>query len=219
MTTHPDNFAYMNTGFQPKLNTINRQIRLVNFHLNNPKFNGLAVGIPGAGLQCSRHVTEYNDYGVKEENQIMVDYSQKVHDTHKLWKNTVNFTGHIKKGNIIDIVNDCWKNGQQVDVIDFDDVAHLHYGHEKLIIDAYNNDVKVFILVVTNRLHAFSDYHIASASRFNINLQHYTRREWRQNMLGVQLGTIEGICKLTGYSLVDVIRYPGKDMEIGRAHV
>ena len=158
MSRDQSEFAYLDTTSPGKLSTIEWQKRILKYQAKL-NLTGLGLGIPGAGIQCDRHREEYKAYGISEDHQIMIDYDWEVHCSQKRWATETNFTGKVICGNLMQEAKKYFDNNEQVDLIDFDDVGFLRSEHEAAIRLSAKNDVKVFILVLTNRCNKLTYYH------------------------------------------------------------
>ena len=151
MTIGAAGFQYVSTTTDGKLDIIEWQKRRVRGAYGDLKFTGKGLSLPGHHSQLKRHIQELLDYGVAEDNQIMVDWTYTMYANLVTEANRIGFKGKVVYGNLIDVVRNLWKNGEQIDVIDFDHIGYLESEHLQLLEEACDNDVKVFIGVFATR--------------------------------------------------------------------
>lgn len=151
MSITPPGFLYASTTTIGKENVVEWQINQITRHLDISKFTGYGVCLVGKPDQLSRHRNEMIKSGIPEHKQIMVDWTYSIYLGLLEEADNINFKGQIVCGDIVDVVRKLWANGEQVDVIDFDDICLLKDYHINLLRDAMINDVKVFICVLTTR--------------------------------------------------------------------
>lgn len=212
MTTHPSQFAWLNTGSPPKLYMIQQQIRWANRRFPFGTLEGYCVGLPGAGLQAERHRDEYRAYGIPDERQIMVDYDHTVHQTQKSYMGKLDYKGRIVCADLSDVVRECWEQGKKVDIIDYDDVSFLLPRHEYMIRDAARHDVKMIILVITNRCNKLTPYHEQWKQKLGLVKRFVSpSKGWREPVGAIQQGAIETIADQCGYDVIST-PYPGRDL-------
>lgn len=206
-------FANISTTSPGKLKVIQQQVSLVQNVYNNLKFNGLAIGLPGDGSQLERHIEEYEDCGVKEPNQIMVDIDPNVYQTLLSKATQIGFKGKVIKDDICNVVRQEWKDGNQVDVIDFDDVSYLDYHHIALLDEACRNDVKVFNLVLSTRGNRGgpTDCMLYWAKKLKITRYRHSRGNMAYRYRDIQAKAVEYVANSLGYNCVS---YPYR----GRGH-
>lgn len=144
-------FDTFETTSPGKLDTIEYQNWLRSTIYRDTHFDGYGVSLPGNGQQLARHRDELEGYGIREEKQVMVEHCPYVYESLRQEARNIDFKGEIVFGELNDVVNRLWKEGKQIDVIDFDDVGYLQEYHCNLITEAAKKDVKWFILVLTNR--------------------------------------------------------------------
>lgn len=211
MTRSKHDFAHINTGSWPKLEMIKQQINYINSHVPKESLTGYCIGLPGAGLQAERHCKEYRSYGIPDERQVMVDYSYMVHLSQKEYMEKLNYTGNIVCNDVSSVVRNHWANNKQVDIIDYDGVSHLEQEHENLIVDAAKHDVKVIILVITNRCSGLSWYHEKWKRELGLAKRYVSpSKGYREPLGAIQEGAIKKIAKDNGYSSW-CVKYPGRD--------
>ena len=180
MTIGRAGFQYHPTTTPGKLNIIKWQESAVHQVYNKTKFTGKGVSIPGHHSQLARHRDELLSYGIAEENQIMVDWTFDLYMDLRREAQRIGFKGKVFWADLITVVKSLWKNGEQVDVIDFDDIGHLSQKHVDLLKEACKHNVKVFIGVFATRgarggLNNFQQYW-----KNFFNMKPY--RHWRGNM-------------------------------------
>jgi hypothetical protein len=181
-------FQYVSTTTPGKLNTIQWQKQIVHNTYNKIKMDGKGICIPGHHSQLKRHIQELLDYGIAEENQIMVDWTYELYLNLKAEAERIGFKGKVVYGNLIDVVRELWENGEQVDVIDFDDTCYLEQYHLDLLKDACKKDVKVFIGVFTTRgnrggLNAFQ---VKLKNQLKIRGYYHKRGNWTYSLRDLQ---------------------------------
>lgn len=201
MTIGRSGFAYVSTTTTGKLDVIDWQKETVNLSYSGREFDGIGVSIPGHHSQLTRHSKELTSYGIKEENQIMVDWDAVLASNLNAEATRTGFKGQVVHGDLINVVNDQWKLGRQVDVIDFDDTGYLMPYHLSLAKEAFSRDVKVMTIVVATRGngHGLSPFLLGWAQR--LKLRKY--KHWRGNMAWkwskIQSGAIETTAHDAGY--------------------
>lgn len=211
MARSTSQFAYLDTGSEPKLEMIRTQVKIINDKFDPKTLDGYCVGIPGAGLQTPRHRDEYCNYGIPEERQVMVDYDYNVHMTQVAHMSKLNYKGKIICGELGQVVNALWKNDKKVDVIDYDDVSFLLPRHERLIRQAAEKDVKVIILVVTNRCNKLTAYHEHWKTILNLHKRYVSpSKGYREPIKDIQEGAIKTIGQDCGYDVI-CKPYAGRD--------
>lgn len=144
-------FRFHSTTTPGKLNIIKWQEREVQKVYKKTKFTGKGVSLPGHHSQLARHRDELLSYGIAEKNQIMVDHTYELYMDLLEEAQRIGFKGQVRCGDLVDIVKNLWKKGEQVDVIDFDDTSYLSDTHLNLLTESCKHDVKVFIGVFATR--------------------------------------------------------------------
>ena len=190
-------FETFTTDSPGKFATIQWQMDRFKSIYGETKFDGYGVTLPGKGSQLARHRDELFEYGIKEENQIMVDISANVCHSLRQAAKEINFKGKIIEDDFYHVVRRLWAQGKQVDVIDFDDVGHLKPNHCWLIADASTRNVKMFVLVLTNRgAKDWTPY--LNDWRVQLKIPELVWREkrnsWRKPWREVQEGAIASVC-------------------------
>ncbi len=194
-------FAYVNTTTPGKLAVIEKQIRMRQRLQGQVMWAGLGVSLVGHSSQLERHRDELLAYGILEQNQYMVDWDNKVTFALREEAQRINFQGHIVLGDINNVVRYFWKNGHQVDVIDYDDVGYLEYKHESLITEACQRDVKLFNVVNTTRGNWWGLSEYLDTWRIKLDCQPYVHQ--RGNLAyswgEIQRGAVQTIANKQGY--------------------
>ena len=212
MTRYSHEFADLDTGSPPKLEMIRRQISYINSRVSKNSLTGYCIGLPGAGLQAERHRNEYRAYGIPDERQVMVDYDYYVNRSQEQYMKPLGYKGTILRGELTNVVRNYWHDNKQVDIIDYDGVSHLEYEHEKLIMDAATHNVKVIILVITNRCSKLSDYHKWWKDELGLEKRYLSPSKGSREPFGaIQEGAIETIARDNGYSSW-CVPYPGREL-------
>ena len=208
MGRKPGQFSELNTTHPRKIDTIKKQIAIANAAFPEG-FSGYCVGLPGMGDQAPRHRTEYLDYGVPEERQVMVDYNAKVHASQVSVMKKEGYKGSIVLGALNDVVNGMWLRGKQVDIIDFDDVRCLMPEHINMIRVAAKHDVKMIIIVVTNRCPWLSDFHKMWKERLGLELRWVKKvKKFVEPLKDIQIGIVKAVALRHGYE-VNIMPYKG----------
>lgn len=206
----PSDFAYLDTGSEPKLRMIQKQIIWANQRFPIGTLDGHCIGLPGAGLQAERHRDEYRAYGIPDERQVMIDYDRTVHETQKRYMNKLDYKGSIILGDLYSVARDMWDEGKKIDIIDYDDVGHLKPVHEYTIADAAKHGVKIFILVITNRCNNLTDYHLYWKNRFGLVKRNCGPSKGDREPVGeIQRMAIRAIGSVYGYDMI-ATPYPGR---------
>lgn len=144
-------FRHTSTTTNGKLSVIDWQKDIVKQRYKNMPFDGMGISLPGKACQLERHRDELLSYGIKEENQIMIDWDFSIYTNLRIKAKEIGFKGLILYGNLINAVKDLWNRGVQVDVIDLDHIGYLEQYHLDLLTEACGRDVKVFIGVFATR--------------------------------------------------------------------
>jgi hypothetical protein len=215
MTRASSEFAFLNTGSKGKLETIKKQIKIVQSRFGKQKMLGHCIGLPGAGLQARRHRDEYRQYGVPDHLQVMVDRDPLVHKTQKMHMSRLKYTGKIVCNDLSTVVNSYLNENKKIDIIDYDDIVFLGPEHESIIRTASVNDVSIVLLTITNRCRKLTPY-----------LQEWKKKLGLRKRLcksGSQAGklsepvskihqlAIKTIAKECGYD-IEIIPYAGRDI-------
>lgn len=196
-------FARINTGSKRKLDLIEKQIKIVNSRISRSSLKGYCVGLPGAGLQAQRHRDEYCRYGIPESRQVMVDYDLTVHRSQKRYMNKLNYKGKIVHGDMFNVVNDLWSQKKKIDIIDFDGVSFLGEEHEELIVNAAKNNVKVIIVVLTNRCNKLTDYLIDWKRKLGLRKRFVkAKKKYQEPVRDIQEGAIRALGKKYKYDVI-----------------
>jgi hypothetical protein len=212
MPRSASDFAYLDTGSAPKLRMIDQQIAMVKKRFSPADLTGYCVGIPGAGLQAARHRDEYCNYGIPEERQIMVDYDETVHQTQKEHMSKLNYKGQIVLDELGHALDGLYARKKIVSIVDYDDVSFLLPRHEVAIQSASANDVKVIVLVITNRCNKLTAYHEQWKKTFNLRKRFVSpSKGWREPVGEIQRRAVESIGKKAGYDVIST-PYPGRDL-------
>lgn len=202
MARTSDEFARINTGSQKKLDLIDKQIRIINSRYSSKNLKGYCIGLPGAGLQAERHRNEYKKYGIPERRQIMVDYDLTVHRSQKRYMNKLDYKGKIVYGDLFNVVEDTWRKNKKIDIIDFDGVSFLTPDHDKLIKNAAKNDVKVIIVVLTNRCNKLTDHLIGWKKKLGLRKRYVKKtNKWQEPVKDIQEGAIRTLAKRYKYDV------------------
>ncbi len=202
-------FLGVDTGSPGKLHTIQQQIQLINgkFPLG---FNGYCLGLPGTGAQCNRHVDEYSKYGIQPNKQIFVDCEYKVHRAQVRWKENENSSVSLIHGDIQAALNESWKEGKQIDIIDYDGTSFFNPSHEQVLRAANLHDVKVVITVMTTRAPHLTQYHRDWKQRLGLKM-HFPcpSKGWREPMKDIAKKGIAHVAEECGFDHT-FIAYAGR---------
>jgi hypothetical protein len=195
-------FQYVETTTSGKLDIIAWQNRIVKYRYNNEKMKGKGLSIPGHHSQLKRHIDELSDYGVAEENQIMVDWTYGIYRNLVKEAERLEFKGKIVCGDLANEVRKLWAAGEQVDVIDFDDIGYLSSNHLKLLEDACKTDVKVFVGVFATRGNASGFNKFQTSIIKNLNIQGYFHRRgnYTYSLRDIQGRAVEHTANQNSYS-------------------
>jgi len=195
-------FAHLNTTSKRKLELIKNQIEIVNARYSPKSLKGYCVGLPGAGKQTKRHRDEYCLYGIPERRQVMVDYDPYVHNTQKQYMKKLNYKGKIIEGDYFHVVKDMWAKNKQIDIIDFDGVSHLTKDHEELIKNAAKNNVKVIIMVVTNRCNKLSEHLTDWKKKLGLRKRRVRNdRKPQEPVKDIQIGAVKALARKHRYDV------------------
>lgn len=208
MARRKADFAILETGAPGKLATIEKQVSIINKRFPH-RLPGYCIGIPGTGKQMQRHIIEYDKCGVPESRQIMVDHNEKVYNTQLQAAKELQYKGKLAYGDLMDVAKYLWDTGKQIDIIDYDGVSFLDEKHEAAIKLAAEHNVKVFVLVVTNRCNGLTPYLENWKKRLGIRKRIIRRDRGYTLPFGeLQQGAIKAIAENQGYN-VEFISYAG----------
>jgi hypothetical protein len=211
----PDDFAYLDTTTPGKLEMIRTQTWFITERMKwRPRPGSRCIGLPGSAMQADRHRDEYLGYGFAEEDQIMVDRSNLVHQGHQAWKARSGYKGTVRGGWIEDAIEREIKDGHTIDLIDYDDVANLEPRHEEMVRRAAELGVRAIIMVLCTRCSTITSYQQDWQDRLGIDDEisaNYGRpgRKMYSTPLGkIQEEALMHVGKELGY-LVGAWRYRG----------
>jgi hypothetical protein len=203
----PDEFASLDTTTPGKLDTIRWQIENLGKVLK-PSRNGICIGLPGTGKQCSRHCEEYMAYGFRQDRQVMVDRSAAVIRSQLDWKNRTRYQGTVLEGYLEEVMERLHGQGHPIDLVDYDDVANLEQRHEDFIANANQIGVRAIILVLTTRCSTITPYLGRWQDRLGIHEElskdrnRPGRKEYSTPLARIQEEAIKIIASKNGYDIV-----------------
>jgi len=202
MAIKPHEFGTHCTTTPQKLAMIEDQVQIVTARFSKQDLKGYCVGLPGAGKQLERHIQEYCDYGIPENRQVMVDYDRNVNKRHIYYKDRLGFKGTVVCGELGKVVNRMWEKGEQIDIIDYDDVGFLEHRHEDLIEKAAQHNVKVIILVFTTRCRKLSPLHQYWKTKLGLEKRYNTiSKGWHEPVTLIQAGAVKSLAKQYGFDV------------------
>lgn len=211
-------FEDINTGTTNKLALIQKQVELITSAFPN-EFSGYCVGLPGDKNQCSRHVDEYLQYGIRNDKHIFVDYDPLIHLGHKEWKQENEAKTILKFGDIKGVLKSLWNKGVQIDIVDYDGTRFFNESHEWVLNNAAKHDVKVVVLVMTTRCNSFSNYYCEWRDIFGLR-KRQTRRDRAPSepVKEVSVRALRFIAEDYGFAH-QIFSYVGRDCGIDRRGV
>lgn len=201
MSIGPAGFQFVSTTTPGKERTIQWQTGIVHAAYGKASMGGKGVSIPGHRSQLERHRDELLSYGIKEDDQIMVDWDHGVARALKAEAARIGFKGRVVQDDLVNVVRTLWANDEQVDVIDFDDTGHLKQYHLDLLGDACKRDVKVFVGVFATRGNSggLNPFQERLRKRFNIRGYYHQRGNWTYSLRDLQGRAMEDTASRNGY--------------------
>lgn len=192
-------FDGVNTTTEKKLEVIQWQIDL--FKERFPQgFGGWILGLVGDARQCDRHVKEYADYGILSRKKVFVDEDKNVHIGHIQWKKTTNLRIKLMYDTMWNALNLEWKNGKQIDVIDYDGTRYFSEDHEQVLRAAALNDTKAVIMVMCLRRNTFCNYFKKWKKILKLkNEWSPTNKRYCEPVKKVSQGALKAIAKKHGF--------------------
>lgn len=201
MAIGPSAFRYVSTTTPGKLKVINWQSNIVSKAYQNQRFSGRGISLPGHHSQLERHIKELHDYGIAEHNQIMVDWDRSIYHALSLEAARIGFKGKVVHGDLTEVAEVLWEDGEQVDVIDFDGIGLMGFRDLHFLEKACDRDVKVFIGVFATRgnsggLTYFQNY---MKDKLNIDGYYHRRGNWTYSLRDIQGQSMQHVAQQKGY--------------------
>ena len=143
----------------------------------------------------------------------MVDFDPAVHHTQKMWQEQTGYQGHVVKDFLETMCHGLWRNGQQIDMIDYDDVGYLENSHLTMIKYAAQYGVKAMILVITNRCNSLTDLHRQWKKRLGLEKRYLSpSKGWREPISDIHQGAIKTTALESGFGHCWFQPYAGRDI-------